>query len=181
MVRTPSPPPSLQRAFFLGSLVLTTFCDNRNTIGYSYWFFRFMSQCVYYALVYFAALFQVYDRGNPNPSIGHFIAILIVGAGFLWLEFLQAMRSWHRYKKSSYNFLDLLAYGLPMIASIDQIIVHQMQDVNGNTQILSFSVLVIFLHMVKNMRIGTRALPSPSLLFLSHLFVARFQFNSRFT
>lgn len=120
----------------------------RNTIGYSYWFFRFMSQCIFYFLVFFAAVFQVYDRNNPNPTIGHFIAILVLGAIFLWLELLQAIRSWHRYKRSSYNMLDLVAYGLPMIASIDQIVIHQMDVYAGNTRILSFSVLVVFLHMV---------------------------------
>ncbi|GJJ71231.1 hypothetical protein EMPS_03581 [Entomortierella parvispora] len=125
-----------------------------NTIGYSYWFFRFMSQCVFYFFVYFAALFQVYDRGNPNPTIWHFIVILILGAGFLWLELLQAIRNWHRYRKSSYNMLDLVAYGLPMIASIDQIVIHQMDMVHGNTRILSFSVIIVFLHMLFEARVN---------------------------
>lgn len=107
-----------------------------------------MSQCVFYALVYFAALFQVYNRESPNQPIGHYIAILVVGAGFLWLELLQGIRNPVRYRKSRYNILDLVAYGLPMIASTDQIVVHQLNDVHGNTRVLSFSILVIFIHMV---------------------------------
>ncbi|KAG0044357.1 hypothetical protein BGZ83_010417, partial [Gryganskiella cystojenkinii] len=124
-----------------------------NTIGYSYWFFRFMSQCVFYALVYFAALFQVYDRANPNPPIAQYIAIIVLGSIFLWLEMLQAIRNWHRYKRSSYNFLDLIAYGLPIIASIDQIIINRIGESQGNTRILSFTVLIIFVHMLFEARV----------------------------
>ncbi|KAG0046048.1 hypothetical protein BGZ83_008748 [Gryganskiella cystojenkinii] len=124
-----------------------------NTIGYSYWLFRFMSQCVFYALIYFAALFQVYDRANPNPPIAQYIAILVLGSIFLWLEMLQAIQNWHRYKRSRYNFLDLIAYGLPIISSIDQIIINRTGDPQGNTRILSFTVLVIFVHMLFEARV----------------------------
>ncbi|KAG0303949.1 hypothetical protein BGZ98_006095 [Dissophora globulifera] len=46
-----------------------------------------------------------------------------------------------------YNFLDAVAYGLPMAASIDQIVVILQGNVQGNSRSLSFSVLAVFLHM----------------------------------
>ncbi|KAF8916174.1 hypothetical protein BGZ58_005320, partial [Dissophora ornata] len=77
-----------------------------------------------------------------------------MAAAFIWLELLQAVRSFGRYTNSGYNFLDMLAFSLPMAASIDQIVVISQGDTQGNTRLLSFSVLAVFLHMLFELRIN---------------------------
>ncbi|KAF8921775.1 hypothetical protein BGZ58_003869, partial [Dissophora ornata] len=69
-----------------------------NTIGYWYWFTRYVFQCCFYLLVLTAALMQVY---YPMPSrlVGVFIAIIFMALNFLWLEFVQARRSPRCYTK----------------------------------------------------------------------------------
>ncbi|KAI1286536.1 hypothetical protein EDD11_000295, partial [Mortierella claussenii] len=53
----------------------------------------------------------------------------------------------------SYNITGLLAYFLPMVASIDQLVVIMMTDLNGNARLLSFSVLAVFVNMLYELRV----------------------------
>ncbi|KAF9945770.1 hypothetical protein BGZ70_003620 [Mortierella alpina] len=71
-----------------------------NTIGYAYWVFRFFFQCVFYALVFVAALFQVYREHVARRHLEEvFVTIIVVGAIFLWLEVLQAFKNFERYTR----------------------------------------------------------------------------------
>ncbi|KAF8940294.1 hypothetical protein BGZ58_007066 [Dissophora ornata] len=124
-----------------------------NTIGFWYWFVRFSFQCCFYALVIIASIMQVYYP-EPSKLVGIFIAIIVMAIVFLWLELQQAIHSWSQYKKSSYNLLDLLAFCLPLAASIKQLVIVYTNDINGNTRALSFSVLAVFLHMLFDLRIN---------------------------
>ncbi|KAG0242247.1 hypothetical protein BG011_003365, partial [Mortierella polycephala] len=47
----------------------------------------------------------------------------------------------------------MVAYTIPIVASVDQLVVIYQNDAYGNTRLLSFSVLAIFLHMLFEMRI----------------------------
>ncbi|KAF9361019.1 hypothetical protein BGX26_006571 [Mortierella sp. AD094] len=123
-----------------------------NTIGFSYWLIRFSFQCVFYSLVLIAALTQVYYT-NRGSITGIFVAIIAMSVVFAWLEIQQAFQGWSRYKASTYNFLDLFSFLVPMAASIDQIIVISQGDPNGNSRLLSFSVLFVFLHMLFELRV----------------------------
>ncbi|KAF9351278.1 hypothetical protein BGX26_010668 [Mortierella sp. AD094] len=125
-----------------------------NTIGFTYWLVRFVFQCLFYALVVIAALMQVYAKDYPNQLVGVFIAIIVMAVVFLWLEILQAVRSMHRYTQSGYNSLDIFAFTLPLIASVDQLAVIYRKDPAGNTRLLSYSVLIVFLHMLFELRIN---------------------------
>ncbi|KAG9324607.1 hypothetical protein KVV02_004101 [Mortierella alpina] len=119
-----------------------------NTIGFMYWLLRFVFQCIFYFLVTVAALLQVYYKGPDKIHLaGVFIAIIVFGFTFLWLELLQASKNWNRYA-SIYNILDMIAYTVPVAASIDQLVILLKGDVTGNTRILSFSVLAVFIHAV---------------------------------
>ncbi|KAF8929255.1 hypothetical protein BGZ58_009079 [Dissophora ornata] len=93
-----------------------------STIGFWYWSVRFFSQFCFYASVTIAAIMQVYYP-QPSQLFGLFVAIIAMAAIFIWLELLQAVRSFRRYTKSGYNVLDMLAFSLPMVASINQIVV----------------------------------------------------------
>ncbi|KAG0325762.1 hypothetical protein BGZ99_000207 [Dissophora globulifera] len=124
-----------------------------NTIGFWYWFVRFFFQCCFYALVAIASILQVYYP-EPSKLVGLFIAIIVMSAGFVWLELLQAIRSVARYANSGYNVLDMVAFLLPMAASIDQVIVIYQKDSHGNNRLLSYSVLAVFLHMLFELRIN---------------------------
>ncbi|KAI8601419.1 hypothetical protein EDD21DRAFT_108105 [Dissophora ornata] len=123
-----------------------------NTIGYSYWLFRFLWQCFYYLLVLVAVFMQVYSD-QQESLFGVFIAIIVLAAIFLWLELLQAIHSPSRYFASPYNFVDMVVFALPLAGSICQIINIINDDQTGNTNTLSFSVLFIFLHFLFELRI----------------------------
>ncbi|KAF8928013.1 hypothetical protein BGZ58_009945 [Dissophora ornata] len=92
-----------------------------NTIRFWYWSMRFFSQFCFYTLVIIASIMQVYYP-QPSQLFGLFVVIIITAAIFIWLELLQAIRSFGRYTKSGYNFLNIPVFSLPMAASIDQIV-----------------------------------------------------------
>ncbi|KAG0326145.1 hypothetical protein BGZ99_010050 [Dissophora globulifera] len=58
------------------------------------------------------------------------------------------------YKWSPYNIIDIVVFTLPLAGSIIQIMNIINQDQNGNTNVLSFSVLFIFLHCLFELRIN---------------------------
>ncbi|KAF9083328.1 hypothetical protein BGX23_011573 [Mortierella sp. AD031] len=128
-----------------------------NTIGFPYWAVRFNFQCVFYTMVVTASLIQVYDP-QPGPQIGLFIAIIVAAVLFLWLELLQAIHSWSRYAGSTYNVLDVIVFGLPLAASIQQLVlIYSLMDTDetkGNTSLLSFAILAVLLHMMFELRIN---------------------------
>ncbi|KAG0264912.1 hypothetical protein BGZ95_003468 [Linnemannia exigua] len=66
------------------------------TIGFVYWSLRFFCQCIYYILVVTAALAQVYSP-TPSKLYGVFVAIIIIGLAFIFLEILQAIPDFKRY------------------------------------------------------------------------------------
>ncbi|KAG0246546.1 hypothetical protein BGX31_000997 [Mortierella sp. GBA43] len=124
-----------------------------NTIGYPFWAVRFISQCLFYALVIIAALMQVYFP-EPSKLAGLFIAIIALSAIFLWLEVLQAVDNFSRYTKSRYNLIDIGAFSLTMAAAINQLVLIYQENPSGNTHSLSFAVLAVFLHMLFEMRVN---------------------------
>ncbi|KAF9925248.1 hypothetical protein BGZ67_008798 [Mortierella alpina] len=125
-----------------------------NTIGYAYWAFRFFFQCVFYVLVFVAALLQVYHESvRPTQLKGVFVAIIVMGSVFLWLELLQAIKDFKRYRRDPYNLLDIVAYSIPMVASFIMLIILCNDEVGANTRILSYSVLAVFIHMLFELRI----------------------------
>ncbi|KAF9932497.1 hypothetical protein FBU30_008070 [Linnemannia zychae] len=124
-----------------------------NTIGYSYWLFRFVFQCVFYALVVAAGLMQVYGQKNHNVMTGLFIAIIAMGSVFLWLELLQAIHSWTRYARSVTNFMDMVAFAVPLIGSAIQLKSISDNNMDGHTRIMSYAILAVFTHMIFELRI----------------------------
>ncbi|KAK3809496.1 MAG: hypothetical protein J3Q66DRAFT_354035 [Benniella sp.] len=122
-----------------------------NTIGYWYWFAGFFFQCCFYVTVVTASIMQVYSE-RPSQLYGLFLTIIVMASIFLWLELRQMLVSIKQYA-DGYNILDVLALSLPLVASAYQLTAIQREDVHGNTQILSFSVLVVFLHMLFELRI----------------------------
>ncbi|KAF9574312.1 hypothetical protein EC968_006819 [Mortierella alpina] len=125
-----------------------------NTIGYAYFAFRFFFQCVFYILVSVAALLQVYHENVERKQLGGvFISIIILGTVFLWLEFLQAIRNFKRYRRNRYNLLDIFAYALPVGASCSMLVILCNSNTVANTRVLSYSVLAVFLHMLFELRI----------------------------
>ncbi|KAF9132136.1 hypothetical protein BGW39_000712 [Mortierella sp. 14UC] len=120
-----------------------------NTIGFSYWLFRFIFQSIFYALVVIAALMQVYYP-DPSKLAELFIVIIIMASVFLWLELLQAVHKWSR---STYNFLDMVAFALPLVGSAIQLKSISANNAQGYTRVISMSVLAVFLHMLFELRV----------------------------
>ncbi|KAG0307735.1 hypothetical protein BGZ98_009934 [Dissophora globulifera] len=139
--------------FFDNPAIAALIAYKWNTIGFRYWLVRFIFQCLYYTLTIVAAFLQVY-LSDPKVLFGVFVAIIVMAAVFIWLETLQAIQGWAKYKGSMYNFLDLLAFLVPMAASVDQILVILQNDHQGNTHLPSVSVLIVSLHMLFELRIN---------------------------
>ncbi|KAF9955238.1 hypothetical protein BGZ70_010304, partial [Mortierella alpina] len=125
-----------------------------NTIGYKYWAVRFASQCMYYLLVVSAALLQIYHKNVGRTQMaGVFIAILPVGVIYLWLELLQAIKDFKKYIRCLDNALDIVTYTLPMMASVSSLMALRNNNPVANTSLLSYSVLIVLLHMLLELRI----------------------------
>ncbi|KAF9988207.1 hypothetical protein BGZ75_009826 [Mortierella antarctica] len=122
-----------------------------STIGLSYWRSRFLVKCCFYILVLITAIMQVYSPEQALPGL--FIAVIALAAVFLVAELWEILREKKGYFRSGYNALDVLAYGLPLAASVDQLVAVHQGETLGNTRILSFSVLAVFLHMLFELRI----------------------------
>lgn len=52
--------------------------------------------------------------------------------------------------RSHYNIVDVAAFGIPLAASIQQLVLICAQEESSNNRALSFSVLLVFFHMVRN-------------------------------
>ncbi|KAF9355009.1 hypothetical protein BGX34_010700 [Mortierella sp. NVP85] len=125
-----------------------------NTIGYMYWMARFLWQCVFYILVLVAVFMQVYDSTKSPSLVSVFIAIMVMASLFLLLEVQQLSNNPGRYIRSPYNLLDLVAFGVPLAASACQIANIMKDDDKGNKSTLSFSVLLISLHILFELRVN---------------------------
>ncbi|KAF9406265.1 hypothetical protein BGZ94_003177, partial [Podila epigama] len=121
-----------------------------NTFAYTLWFARFCSQFCFYLLVIIAAVMQVYSD-DPDSLRVVFIAIIAFSAALLVLEisqmqlrkgFSQHKEDWKGgsrewtvpiYFRTLYNYLDLLAFIFPMVASCNQLKHIQEKNANGAT------------------------------------------------
>ncbi|KAG0325761.1 hypothetical protein BGZ99_000206 [Dissophora globulifera] len=125
--------------FFENPAVAALVAYKWSTIGFWYWFVRFIFQCCLYAMIIIASIMQVYYPA-PSKLAGLFIAIIAMSAIFLWLEMLQAVRGYSRYAGSAYNKLDVITFCLTMVAGVDQLVLICKNDTHGNTRLLSYSL-----------------------------------------
>ncbi|KAF9127200.1 hypothetical protein BGW39_006044 [Mortierella sp. 14UC] len=125
-----------------------------NTIGFKYWLVRFLCQCCFFLLVFVTVLMQTYNNALQS-SEALYIAIISCSAVFLYLEFIQCFRGWTRYFNSMYNLVDLLAFGFPLAAAINQLLILReitssdevtMQLMQLNAGLFGFSVPLLSLH-----------------------------------
>ncbi|KAG0035574.1 hypothetical protein BGZ81_005552 [Podila clonocystis] len=146
-----------------------------NAFGYLLYYVRFFTQCGYYSLIVFAAFMQVYAE-NPTFLSSTFVAIIAMASWFLWHEFWQFVSSvlelveirksamfrrskWYkrqivpRYLKSQYNWLDLLAFIFPLVASVIQLVNIKQGNPDRAVCLLSFSLIIVFMHMVAELRV----------------------------
>ncbi|KAF8934994.1 hypothetical protein BGZ58_005314 [Dissophora ornata] len=106
-----------------------------NRFGRVFWILRFIFQIIYYILVITVSFYQINlptgdysDDGqfvyNKAGSVlrGQFIAILVMGLIFLYLELKHARGNWRRCF-TVYNALDLFVYLLPMVVSTIQLVI----------------------------------------------------------
>ncbi|KAF9108669.1 hypothetical protein BGX27_008269 [Mortierella sp. AM989] len=125
-----------------------------NTFGYKYWISRFLFQCFYYLLILAAVFGQVYGERHDFSSV--FVAIAIISIIFLWLEVNQFLRHRKRHFKLFYDIIDVIAYSLPLVGSIDQLLINGLEPLSrGHPGILSFSVVFAALQFLLEIRINT--------------------------
>ncbi|KAG0227939.1 hypothetical protein BGX31_006787 [Mortierella sp. GBA43] len=125
-----------------------------NTIGHAYWFSRFICQLIFYALIMTAVVVQVYYSELRDSLTGVFIAIIAIALGFLSLELNQMVNNTRRYFASPYNFMDFAVFSIPLGGSIRQIINISNNDETGGIAALSFGVLIVFIHLLLELRIN---------------------------
>ncbi|KAK3821910.1 MAG: hypothetical protein J3Q66DRAFT_158186 [Benniella sp.] len=120
-----------------------------NTIGFKYWMVKFVWKSIYYILVLLTVFMQVYDTTQRE---GIFIVIIIMASMFLYVEVFRIFFNFLAYFKSPYNYINVLAFVLPIVGSVNQIsnIEHNR---DGDVSALSFSVLFIFLHIFLELRV----------------------------
>ncbi|KAG0196901.1 hypothetical protein BGX33_001172, partial [Mortierella sp. NVP41] len=129
-----------------------------NTIGFKYWLVRFLCQCCFFLLVLVTVLMQAYNNALQS-SEAIYIAIISCSAVFLYLEFIQCFRGWARYFKSMYNLVDLLAFGFPLAAAINQLLILREITLSDevtmqlNAGLFGFSVPLISLHFLFELRV----------------------------
>ncbi|KAI1294318.1 hypothetical protein EDD11_008143 [Mortierella claussenii] len=129
-----------------------------NTIGFKYWLARFLCQCCFYLLVLVTVLMQAYNNAHQS-SEAIYIAIISCSAIFLFLEFIQCFRDWTRYFKSMYNLIDLMAFGFPLAAAVNQLLI--LRDITSSDEIamqlnaglFGFSIPLISLHFLFELRV----------------------------
>ncbi|KAF9968840.1 hypothetical protein BGZ70_003578 [Mortierella alpina] len=125
-----------------------------NTIGFTYWLYRFFFQCIYYLLVLTAVFMQVYSSSQGSSLFDVFVAIIVLSAIFLWLELVQLAHNWQRFLSSPYNYADVATFALPLAGSLLQLFNIQNGREDGQVYLLSFSVLFIFIHFLFELRIS---------------------------
>ncbi|KAF9289370.1 hypothetical protein BGZ68_009484 [Mortierella alpina] len=125
-----------------------------NTIGFTYWLYRFFFQCIYYFLVLTAVFMQVYSSSQGSSLFGVFVAIIVLSVVFLWFELVQMSHNWRRFWSSPYNYADVATFVLPLAGSILQLFNITNERDDGQVYLLSFSVLFIFIHFLFELRIS---------------------------
>ncbi|KAG0022985.1 hypothetical protein BGZ80_010673 [Entomortierella chlamydospora] len=127
-----------------------------NSFAHVPWAIRFIGQLIYYVLVLAVTFIQVYPDLLIIQLRGPLIAIVAMGSLFLYLELQQFLADHWKYIGSPYNLVDVLVFLLPAVGSI-QLLINIPQDENttihGNSRVLSFSVLMIYTHLLFEMRI----------------------------
>ncbi|KAF9079777.1 hypothetical protein BGX23_003252, partial [Mortierella sp. AD031] len=121
-----------------------------NTIGHAYWLVRFYFECLFYMLVLGATITQVYGRIPRVSLFSVYIAIIVMASVFLVFKFSQLRRN---PRCSPYDIIDVAVFALPLVGSVIQILNIVNMNEKGNISVLSFSVLVIFLHCLFELRV----------------------------
>ncbi|KAF9957551.1 hypothetical protein BGZ72_001696 [Mortierella alpina] len=117
-----------------------------NTIGFTYWLYRFFFQCIYYLLVLTAVFLQVYSSSQGSTLFGVFIAIIVLSVIFLWLELVQLFHNWRRFLSSPYNYADVAAFALPLAGSILQLF--NIKNERENGQLFELRISKTICHFV---------------------------------
>ncbi|KAF9414057.1 hypothetical protein BGZ94_000531, partial [Podila epigama] len=129
-----------------------------NTFVSKYWTTRFSLQCVYYLMVLTVGFVQIFGT-HPSELEELFVAIIAFAAMFLWFEIQQLIKGWGRYVRSPYNFVDMFAYLVPMLASIWQKLELQYGDTLESGQrrnsitVFGFGILAVYIHLLFELRV----------------------------
>ncbi|KAI1288536.1 hypothetical protein EDD11_009976, partial [Mortierella claussenii] len=134
---------------------------NPSTLGFYLWLTRFTVQCLFYALVIVTAFLQGYAPSHESVTILSGI-IGIMSSTFLLLEFCQSRRDPARYLGSLiYNLVDIAAFILLPGGCINQFNLRSTVNENNilnprgpNSWLYSFSILVIALHLLFELRVN---------------------------
>ncbi|KAG0256408.1 hypothetical protein BG011_004574 [Mortierella polycephala] len=121
------------------------------------WTIRFVGQLVYYVLVMTVTLLQVYPKTMMVSSLEvPLMAIIVMGGMFFYLELQQFLADHWKYMRSPYNLMDLGVFLMPVIGSV-QLLVDIPKNANttvlGNSRVMSFSIIIIYIHLLFEMRV----------------------------
>ncbi|KAK3848224.1 MAG: hypothetical protein J3R72DRAFT_93181 [Linnemannia gamsii] len=133
-----------------------------SNIGFAYWRNQFIARCCYYLIVLLSVMLQIWGKSKAGTEgyivyawAGMFFDILITSFIFLCVEVVQIFRQGAAYFRSIFNILDFLVLALPLAGSINQIciLLGVLSPPGQHSGFLSFSVLVVLLHFVVELRV----------------------------
>ncbi|KAG0198499.1 hypothetical protein BGX33_012309 [Mortierella sp. NVP41] len=131
-------------------------------------------KCVsFYVLVLIRVFMQIEHSDGKQDMAGVFITIAATSSLFLWIELNQMLKDNQRYIASICNAIELLAFVLPLVNSLQELL---WASADGHSSWLSFSVLFIFLHF----RIDPSYTEGFSLNLLRGLSMAYFMMGGRY-
>ncbi|KAF9438570.1 hypothetical protein BGZ76_006790 [Entomortierella beljakovae] len=126
-----------------------------NSFAHAPWKLRFTGQLLYYALVLAVTFIQVYPDFPIIDLWRALVGIIVLGGLFVYLELQQFLADHAKYMRSPYNIVDVLVFLLPIVGSVQLLL--NMQDEStydrGNSRILSFSVLIVYIHLLFELRV----------------------------
>ncbi|KAG0369979.1 hypothetical protein BGX24_002217 [Mortierella sp. AD032] len=129
-----------------------------NTIVFNYWRARFLCQCCIFLLVLVTVLMQAYSNALQS-SEALYIAIISCSAVFLCVEFIQCLKGWARYFNSIRNLAVPLAFGFPLAAAINQLLIlREITSSEGvatqvNAVLFGTSALLLSLYFILELRV----------------------------
>ncbi|KAF9333443.1 hypothetical protein BGZ91_011251 [Linnemannia elongata] len=121
-----------------------------NTIGHAYWLVRFYFECLFYSLVLGVVCTQVYGRISRVSLFSAYFVIITMASVFLMFKVFSLCRT---PRCSPYDAIDAAVFALPLAGSIVQILNIVNMNEKGDISLLSYSVLVIFLHCLFELRV----------------------------
>ncbi|KAK3807818.1 MAG: hypothetical protein J3Q66DRAFT_406331 [Benniella sp.] len=125
-----------------------------DSVAWKTWTIRRLFQSAYYLLIVIVASLQIYPIMRIAYLQVFLYAIIAMSLFFLHLELKQFLAG--SYVTSPYNLADVLVFVTPLAGSIQlllNIAIYESTDALGNSRGLSYSIMLVFTHVLCELRV----------------------------